>query len=1094
MGKSVIAAVICKRFAEHVGASHFFQCNNSQYNNQKFFLQSLAWHLGKAVPAYKEVLIEKLSGNLGKSLNDMNIEGLFSTLFKEPFSGIADPEKRILIVVDAFDESEYYGRHDLAKLISNHLHKLPSYLRFLITTRPEKKLLSTFTKLKLFFIEANDERNLNDIKLVLQDKIPSSNHPTADFINSLAQKSNGLMLYAFFLTEIYQDNVSIHDMDSLPKAVEECYENYFQRLERELKLLKIPKDKFLGFLSALAVANEPLPEVFVGTIFGFENPVDTKQKVAKATNVLSSLLVIEKDKSISFFHQSLRDWLVDIFDHDYSINVAYGHEIIFDLCVKELDKLMKSGVSSKCFDSTGIRYALKHSVAHMLNGVKDTEKLECSVREYVADLEVMFASVSFNVVLSTNNISSLINHELYMHVSENTRRIVNRMFLLIRKFGSLSDDNPRTFLQIVVNEGGKELSFKASNLLQTRYKDSIYLELLNKDRKSEALEPRCFLSGGTISGIDLSSQHDYVVFSYKEGGIELFSLATGRSKWKKKDYILGFSTSVPAWLENFILTLPHCIAFHPHQNLILPGRLDNVLTLEGTVANGPFETDEDSSVFNNCCFSLDGSRMVTHYGRFRSENYLIVWNVFGGTKERCFHCEWLISLSFTASGNFLGTTGIGKTIRVYDVANNYNVKQKELVGVAIIQIVSTFDQNSWFCSDYRHSQVVNHNLFDSTCYYRTDLKNIVLPSNVYSSRELQCFLQHPEQSWFSSVKTRLGNMFGWLRSDVIRYVIIDDKSILVFSCKYNTICILSVEGLAGRNLRIPRNVLARTKRRAFCSISTNGNFVYLSSQEGKGYNIYEWDSKDEYSKSDSRIELNFLFVVTDGVILYGDDHILELWNCDLTQRLAKFDQLAGTKKCISVSDNIIACVCEGCINFFDVFTKTIICQVEITKSVLFVSTCSIKYHVLTQECSGEISLQKNGEIVDGWEDPFPKNKSPKVRHLMATFSPDGNKLVLSRRNYERIFIFDVVSMRFVAQIPIFGLRSNLGLFDHKYLLCGATSMIYLIVLERAEILTCLNVGDIPESISLCRKQSIVCVAFNNSPGKFDLIKVCFPRK
>ena len=113
---------------------------------------------------------------------------------------------------------------------------------------------------------------------------------------------------------------------------------------------------------------------------------------------------------------------------------------------------------------------------------------------------------------------------------------------------------------------------------------------------------------------------------------------------------------------------------------------------------------------------------------------------------------------------------------------------------------------------------------------------------------------------------------------------------------------------------------------------------------------------------------------------------------------------------------------------------------------------------------------------------------------MATFSPDGNKLVLSRRNYERIFIFDVVSMRFVAQIPIYGLWSNLSLFDYKYLLCGATSMIYLIDLEHAEILTCLNVGDIPESISLCRKQSIVCVAFNNSPEKFDLIKVCFPRK
>ena len=147
MGKSVIAAVICKRFAEHVGASHFFKYNNSQYNNPNFFLQSLAWHLCKVIPAYKEALIEKFSGNLGNPLNDMNIRGLFSILFKEPFSGISDPGKRILIVLDAVDESEYRGRHELAELISNRFNELPSYLRFLITTRPEKNLVFAFRRL-----------------------------------------------------------------------------------------------------------------------------------------------------------------------------------------------------------------------------------------------------------------------------------------------------------------------------------------------------------------------------------------------------------------------------------------------------------------------------------------------------------------------------------------------------------------------------------------------------------------------------------------------------------------------------------------------------------------------------------------------------------------------------------------------------------------------------------------------------------------------------------------------------------------------------------------------------------------------------------
>ena len=91
MGKSVVAAAMCKKFVEHVAACHFFQYNNSKYNNPKFLLQSLAWKVSQVFPAYKKALIDKLSGNLGQSLNDMNIQGLFSTLFKEPLSDVDGP-------------------------------------------------------------------------------------------------------------------------------------------------------------------------------------------------------------------------------------------------------------------------------------------------------------------------------------------------------------------------------------------------------------------------------------------------------------------------------------------------------------------------------------------------------------------------------------------------------------------------------------------------------------------------------------------------------------------------------------------------------------------------------------------------------------------------------------------------------------------------------------------------------------------------------------------------------------------------------------------------------------------------------------------
>ena len=447
MGKSVIAAVICKRFAEHVGASHFFQYNNSQYNNANILLQSLAWQLCQILPAYKEVLIKKLSGKLGQSLTSMNIEELFSVLFKEPFSSIADPRKRILIVLDAVDEIENnegheHGRHELANLISNHLHKLPSYIRFLITTRPEKNLIDKFRELNPLFIEGKDKRNLSDLKLVLQERISGANSLAADFLDSLAERCDGLMLYASFLSEIYNDDPSAFSIDSLPKGIEEHYERYFRRLKCTLGQ-DISEDTFFSLLSALAVAKEPLPEAFFATLCGFENSTRKMQKVRKA---ISSLLVVNEDKSISFFHKSLSDWLVDKSEHDYSVDVQDGNKSIFELCVNKLDEMKERGVRDVAKTSAAIKYSIKYLLLHMLDGLKDRGRLDYFVSNYVVDLEVMFASVSVNVDLTLNNLSNLTNHEAYNSVSRNTRATVDRLFFIIKRFVFLLRDYPQTLI------------------------------------------------------------------------------------------------------------------------------------------------------------------------------------------------------------------------------------------------------------------------------------------------------------------------------------------------------------------------------------------------------------------------------------------------------------------------------------------------------------------------------------------------------------------------------------------------------------------------------------------------------------------------
>ena len=60
VGKSVIAAVICKRMqeADRLSGSHFCQYNNIRYCKPQLMIQSLACHLSHYLPEYKLPLVK----------------------------------------------------------------------------------------------------------------------------------------------------------------------------------------------------------------------------------------------------------------------------------------------------------------------------------------------------------------------------------------------------------------------------------------------------------------------------------------------------------------------------------------------------------------------------------------------------------------------------------------------------------------------------------------------------------------------------------------------------------------------------------------------------------------------------------------------------------------------------------------------------------------------------------------------------------------------------------------------------------------------------------------------------------------------------
>ena len=92
--------------------------------------------------------MEKLCRNLGLEINDLEVGDLFELLFEEPLSRVTEPCFISLVVLDALDESEYQERNDLLDVIAEHFKKLPPWLRFLVTTRPEINICDSLKDLK----------------------------------------------------------------------------------------------------------------------------------------------------------------------------------------------------------------------------------------------------------------------------------------------------------------------------------------------------------------------------------------------------------------------------------------------------------------------------------------------------------------------------------------------------------------------------------------------------------------------------------------------------------------------------------------------------------------------------------------------------------------------------------------------------------------------------------------------------------------------------------------------------------------------------------------------------------------------------------
>ena len=1081
MGKSVIAAVICKRMqvAGRLSGSHFCQYNNVRYCKPQLMIQSLACHLSHALPEYKQALVEQLSRNLGTDLNNMGVEELFALLFKEPLSAVGDPGRNMLMVIDGLDESKYQGRNELLDVIANQFCKLPIWIRFLVTTRPALNIAEKLKHLKPLELKANDKENQEDVRVFCLKRLVHLVEPAnvGEVVERLVLKSEGLMLYTHFLILSITENASIfHEEDLVGGSllgISSMYHSYFKRLERELlKELDIKEEQFLNLLSAITTSREPLPVGFVSKVLlpGTNSPL-TRRKVQGALNSVSALLPV-RDDCLHVIHKSVQDWLTDISycgEHEFLMDENEGHRILATLCTDELENLKWKGVHNMQFGATE-RYALYHGVHHMLHqGVKrEPPNLNELTKAYILDLETVFAKTCLNSTIAAEDLMWLKRQGFYTFLSRSNQSILDTLLFLLRKNLRRFTDTPRAFLQTILNQGGKVLTVEASNLLQNKYPEIPYMEVVHKKTQREGVVARFECSSEVIC-LDVSPQLDYMVCECKDGMLQLWSLQTGRLVWTRPVVVQkGIKWS---WWYNGYRKLPsvnasffRSVVFHPTKECILPGILSQAYTMDGDLK--PL-FPECNCRFSVCSISGDKTKILTNC--LESSKCLVLWSLENGSEvDRILEDEDILSFAWSGDGRLLAISHSSGVISLYDVMCNF----RKLTQMATPEVCGMVK----FSPDHRFilcAGVLNDDV--RGCLFclkvvkeannRFSLTNVIYDSKNFVSFDDCGFLFGDlivEERYPFQLKFGLDNQ---------RLLLSHGRSIGMVDTKYESKIDLEIS---------PDEIV----------LSLDGQTMFVASETSvTAYDVSSGKLKAEIKCG--RILHRPLCSVRGRVLILTNEITVELWSGNLAIRIKRWTVLPGVEQLIPISEGRVAVVGQVDVKVLDTSTEKFVSTIPVLQGKVL--TCNSKCQLLIKTtfvrpdaCS--LQLLDGKTVVWGKEGIVGNPLKEEV-----AFSPMEQFLVVGSAEGISVLDAETGNRLRTLRYSFCDLWNCTFISDDTCVIFSSDFTVQLFNVKSGELLTEIDVEFYVTCLASCPSNGVLAIGLMISTPNFKVVRVHLPR-
>ena len=393
VGKSAITARLTQ-IRDDVVAYHFCRAGDVETVRTGRILRSLAAQLGKHLPDYGHALANTIKPvhlrievniNIG-SMTGSEVTGVYIKNLKA-----SDPENELdilirapleelqrmyaerqqtqpalaIILIDSLDEAVTTTGTNLVKLLTqlSKSTSLPSWVRFVMTSRPERRVLRGFEPLKPYQLREKSDESLSDIRRYVNDRVAQpalqnclqvNQVQPQTLINNITNLSHGNFLYTtLLLNDIEAGRQALDNLAALPKSIDDIYHSFLSRFSEE-DWSKLYKPIF----GILLIALEPISEE---QILNFTK-IDSED-VRYSIRIASQFFDVETDEQnkeiYSIFHQSLRDYLLDKDRNlDFWCDALKQHQRI----VTFYEKTSKFWQELEPIDSYGRNYLAQHLV------------------------------------------------------------------------------------------------------------------------------------------------------------------------------------------------------------------------------------------------------------------------------------------------------------------------------------------------------------------------------------------------------------------------------------------------------------------------------------------------------------------------------------------------------------------------------------------------------------------------------------------------------------------------------------------------------------------------------------------------------------